>query len=185
LQSPRQEAGVSQLKKPRVKAVVSQPMDRNVRAVAKLEEVAIRERTPADRLSDAITRVAGSAIFVACHAAWFAAWIAVNVGFVPGVRPFDPFPFAFLTLVVSLEAIFLAIFVLMSQNRMSRLADRRAHIDLQIDLLAEREVTAILKMLRILLDKQGVSLDRDVLDLLEDTDVTALATDLDQKLPAS
>jgi uncharacterized membrane protein len=176
---------VPQSKKPPVKAVVSQPMERNVRAVAELEQAAIKERTAADRLSDAITRVAGSAMFVACHAVWFAGWIAANLGFVPGVKPFDPFPFSFLTLVVSLEAIFLAIFVLMSQNRMSRLADRRAHIDLQIDLLAEREVTAILKMLRILLDKQGVRLDRDVLDLLEDTDVTALASDLDQKLPAS
>jgi len=176
---------VPQSKKPRVKAVVSQPMERNVRAVAELEQAAIQERTAADRLSDAITRFAGSATFVAWHAAWFTGWIVANVGLVPGVAPFDPFPFSFLTLVVSLEAIFLAIFVLMSQNRMSRLADRRAHIDLQIDLLAEREVTAILKMLRILLDKQGVSLDRDVLDLLEDTDVTALASDLEQKLPES
>lgn len=175
-------------KKPHVNATVSPSMERNVRAIAALEQAAIRQRTPADRVSDAITRVAGSATFVVIHAIGFTVWIAANVGAIPGVSPFDPYPFAFLTLVVSLEAIFLAIFVLMSQNRMSRLADRRAHLDLQIDLLAEREVTAILKMLRALLEKQGISLDRldrDVLDLLQDTDVGALADDLEQKLPAS
>jgi uncharacterized membrane protein len=179
---------VPDAKKPHVNATVSPSMERNVRAIAALEQAAIRQRTPADRVSDAITRVAGSATFVVIHAIGFTVWIVANVGAFPGVSPFDPYPFAFLTLVVSLEAIFLAIFVLMSQNRMSRLADRRAHLDLQIDLLAEREVTAILKMLRALLEKQGISLDRldrDVLDLLEDTDVGALADDLEQKLPAS
>jgi uncharacterized membrane protein len=163
-------------------------MDRNVRAIAELERAAIHQRTPADRVSDAITRVAGSAAFVAVHAIAFTVWIAANAGLVPGVEPFDPYPFAFLTLVVSLEAIFLAIFVLMSQNRMSRLADRRAHLDLQIDLLAEREVTVMLRMLRALCDKQGIHVDglnRDVQALLEETDVTALASDLEQKLPAS
>jgi uncharacterized membrane protein len=166
---------------------VTAPTERNVRAIAQLERTAIHDRTSADRLSDAITYVAGSAGFVSAHAIGFTAWIALNLGAVPGVAPFDPFPFSFLTLVVSLEAIFLAIFVLMSQNRMSRLADKRAHLDLQIDLLAERENTLMLHMLRGLCEKQGVCLDEfgpDVQDLLEDTDVTALATDLDEKLPA-
>jgi uncharacterized membrane protein len=169
-------------------AAVPQPLDRNVRAIADLEQAAIQERSATDRLSDAITYVAGSAIFVAVHAVGFTFWIAANVGLVPGVTPFDPFPFAFLTLVVSLEAIFLSIFVLMSQNRMQRLADRRAHLDLQIDLLAEREVTAMLKMLRAICQKQGIhlgGLERDLQALLEETDVTALASDLEQKLPAS
>jgi uncharacterized membrane protein len=167
---------------------VTAQTERNVRAIAQLEQAAIQDRSPADRLSDAITYVAGSAGFVAGHAVGFTVWIAINLGAVPGVAPFDPFPFSFLTLVVSLEAIFLAIFVLMSQNRMSRLADKRAHLDLQIDLLAERENTLMLHMLRGLCEKQGVCLDAfgaDVQDLLEDTDVTALATDLDEKLPTS
>lgn len=170
------------------KAVVSQAMERNVRAIAELERHAIHQRTTADRVSDAITRVAGSAAFVAAHAVAFTVWIAVNVGLVPEVKPFDPYPFAFLTLVVSLEAIFLSIFVLMSQNRMARLADRRAHLDLQIDLLAEREVTVMLRMLRALCDKQGIRLggvDQEVQALIEEVDVTALATDLEQKLPPS
>jgi uncharacterized membrane protein len=166
---------------------VSTHIDRNVRAIASLEKNAMAERSSADRASDAVTRIAGSSPFVALHAIWFTAWIATNVGLVPGIAPFDPYPFSFLTLVVSLEAIFLAIFVLMSQNRAARLADRRAHLDLQIDLLAERELTAALHMLRALCNKQQVVLDdvgTDVNDLLEETNVEALATDLDKKLPA-
>jgi uncharacterized membrane protein len=163
-------------------------MARNVRAIAELERRSIHQRGPADRVSDAIAHFAGSTTFVVVHAVLFAGWIAANVGMVPGVTPFDPYPFAFLTLVVSLEAIFLSIFVLMSQNRMAHLADRRAHLDLQIDLLAEREVTVMLRMLRALCDKQGIrleGLDRDVQALLEETDISALASDLEQELPES
>jgi uncharacterized membrane protein len=175
-------------RRPSPPAGVTALTERNVRAIAQLERTAMEERTSADRVSDAITRVAGSAGFVVGHMVGFTLWIGLNLGALPGVAPFDPFPFSFLTLVVSLEAIFLAIFVLMSQNRMSRLADKRAHLDLQIDLLAERENTLMLHMLRGLCEKQGVCLDEfgpDVRDLLEDTDVTALATDLDEKLPAT
>jgi uncharacterized membrane protein len=166
---------------------VSTHMERNVRAIAKLEHEAMAQRTSADRVSDAIARVAGSAGFVAFHAVLFTAWICVNTGMVRPIPVFDPYPFNFLTLVVSLEAIFLSIFVLMSQNRAARLGDRRAHLDLQIDLLAERELTAILHMLRALCAKQKVVLDdvgTDVKDLLQETDVSELASDLDKKLPA-
>jgi hypothetical protein len=65
------------------------------------------------------------------HVVWFGAWVTVNAGVVGGIRPFDPFPFRFLTMTVSLEAIFLALFVLASQNRLSRQADKRSHLDLQ------------------------------------------------------
>jgi uncharacterized membrane protein len=175
--------------KPRGRASrsVSTHLERNVRAIAELEQNAMAARGSADRMSDGITRVAGSAAFVILHVIWFTAWIAINAGLVPAIVPFDPYPFSFLTLVVSLEAIFLAIFVLMSQNRAARLADRRAHLDLQVDLLAERELTVMLHMLRALCAKQKVVLDgvgSDVTDLLEETDVEQLASDLDDKLPA-
>jgi uncharacterized membrane protein len=166
---------------------VATHMDRNVRAIARLEKSAIADRSSADRVSDAVTWVAGSAGFVAAHVIAFALWIGINVGLVTGVEPFDPYPFNFLTLVVSLEAIFLSIFVLMSQNRAARLADRRAHLDLQVDLLAERELTVMLHMLRALCEKHGVVLDdvgTDVDDLLEETNVEELASSLDEKLPA-
>jgi uncharacterized membrane protein len=175
--------------KPRKKASrsVATHLERNVKAIAKLERNAIQERSPADRLSDGITWVAGSAGFVIAHIVFFTVWITLNVGLIRSVPIFDPYPFSFLTLVVSLEAIFLAIFVLMSQNRAARLADRRAHLDLQVDLLAERELTVMLHMLRALCAKEKVVLDdvgTDVNDLLEETDVNELASNLDEKLPA-
>ena len=92
----------------------------NIQAIARLEQQMLHSRSGADRIGAAITRIAGSLVFVGVHAVWFAAWIAVNAELVPGVPVFDPYPFSFLTLVVSLEAIFLAIFVLMSQNRAAR-----------------------------------------------------------------
>jgi uncharacterized membrane protein len=173
--------------KPSAARSASTHMERNVRAIAQLEREAMDGRTSADRLSDAIARVAGSSGFVVVHIIFFAVWIAVNVGVVARAPIYDPYPFSLLTLVVSLEAIFLSIFVLMSQNRAARLADRRAHLDLQIDLLAERELTVMLHMLRALCAKQKVVLDdvgTDVKDLLEETDVTELASNLDEKLPA-
>jgi uncharacterized membrane protein len=175
--------------KPRKKASrsVATHLERNVRAIAKLERNAMQERSPADRLSDGITWVAGSSGFVVAHIVFFTVWITLNVGIIRSLPIFDPYPFSFLTLVVSLEAIFLAIFVLMSQNRAARLADRRAHLDLQVDLLAERELTVMLHMLRALCAKEKVVLDdvgTDVNDLLEETDVNELASNLDEKLPA-
>lgn len=98
----------------------------------------------ADRFADLLTAFSGSLAFVALHAAWFAAWIAVNT--IPGVGHIDPYPFGLLTLIVSLEAIFLSTFVLISQNRQAVAADRRAKVDLQVNVIAEQEVTKLLQL---------------------------------------
>ena len=111
------------------------------------------------------------------HVLWFASWIAINLGWIPGVTPFDRFPFPFLTLTVSLEAIFLALFVLASQNRLTRQADRRSHLDLQIDLLAEREMTAVLRLLRDIathLDVETTVTAEQLRDLAKKTDIHKL-----------
>ena len=79
---------------------------------------------------------------------WFGIWVGLKFGMLDAVRPFDPFHFPFLTMTVSLEAIFLALFVLESQNLLARQSDKRSHLDLQINLLAEREMTAVLQLLR-------------------------------------
>jgi uncharacterized membrane protein len=158
----------------------------NVSAIAELESRALHERSTADRISDGITRVAGSAAFAVANAAFFAGWIAVNAGVIPGIEPFDAFPFSFLTLIVSLEAIFLTLFVLMSQNRMSRQADKRAHLDLQVDLLAEQELTAILQMVKGLCKKLDVPVivrDQRIDELLKKTDIHQVADALDEGLP--
>jgi uncharacterized membrane protein len=123
-------------------------LDENVREIKRWEEATRHARSRAERLSDWIAATAASGPVMIAHVVWFTVWIVVNVGLVPLIRPFDPFPFPFLTMTVSLEAIFLALFVLASQNRLARQADRRSHLDLQIDLLAEREMTAVLRLLR-------------------------------------
>jgi uncharacterized membrane protein len=159
---------------------------RNVRAIARLENEALHQRSVTDRLSDSITRFAGSSVFIILHIIWFTVWIILNLGRVPIIHPFDPYPFTFLTMVVSLEAIFLSIFVLISQNRMARQADRRAHLDLQINLLAEQENTMMLRMLERLCEKQGIkteSLKEEIRSLFEKTDVHALMHELEKQLP--
>src|SRR5207249_1655562 len=107
-------------------------------------------------ISDSITRFAGSSLFIVLHIIWFTVWIILNLGSVHIIHSFDPYPFTFLTMVVSLEAIFLSIFVLISQNRMAHQADRRAHLDLQINLLAEQENTMMLRMLETLCERHGI-----------------------------
>jgi uncharacterized membrane protein len=158
----------------------------NVRAIAELERKALEERRAAERLSDAIARRAGSGRSAVLHVVFFALWIAINYGLIPGLEPFDPFPFSFLTLVVSLEAILLTVFVLMSQNRMTVQADKRANLDLQIDLLAEQELTAILQMVQALCRKQGVTVtlkDESIEELEQRTDIRHVASALEASLP--
>ena len=162
------------------------PAEQNIQTVSNLESAAIQGRSRADRLSDAINRATGSALFAALQLAWFAVWLLMNTGAIPGIQPFDPYPFNFLTLVVSLEAIFLSVFVLMSQNRMTRQADKRAHLDLQINLLAEQELTAMLQMQRAICRKLDIEVevaDERLRRLVEDTDIDKLAASLERQLP--
>jgi len=123
-------------------------VEENLQAIKEWELATLHARSPAEQLSDWIASIASTGPFMVGHLAWFAGWITVNLGLVSRIRPFDPFPFPFLTMTVSLEAIFLTLFVLASQNRLSRQSDKRSHLDLQIDLLSEREMTTVLQLLR-------------------------------------
>ena len=158
-----------------------EPATKNIRLIASLERQALHERTTIDRITDAITQTAGSASFVIAHAAWFAVWIGFNVTH----RSFDPFPFNLLGLIVALEAIFLTAIVLMTQNRMTREADRRAHLDLQVNMLAEQELTAMLQMLTALCNHAGISSrerDTRIEEMSKDIDIHTLARTLDREL---
>src|SRR3989344_3807904 len=119
------------------------------------------KRTGTERIADWMTSHFGSMTFLSVNAFLFVFWILVNTNQIETISPFDPFPFNLLTTVVSLEAIILAIFVLISQNRNSKVDDLREETHLQIDLIAEKEVTKVMKMLAILLERQGVDLSRD------------------------
>ena len=162
------------------------PTRQNVRTVSRLEREALRSRSSAERVSDALTRAIGSIPSITFHAAWFVAWILVNTGTVPGIAPFDPFPFGVLTLIVSTEGVLLAIIILISQNRMIRQADRRAHLDLQVSVLAEQETTLVLHTLRRIAAHIGVPddpADAQASKLVEQTDLTEMMRDLEKELP--
>jgi uncharacterized membrane protein len=125
----------------------------NVQAMRQLEEAAMAKRTGADRVAAAIARFCGSMTFVWIHVAVFTAWIGYNA--LPWFDAFDPYPFTFLTLIVSLEAIFLSTFILISQNYDMRVSERRNQLDLQINLLAEQENTKMLQILERIAKKVG------------------------------
>jgi len=157
---------------------------RNVEEIMRLEEEAIHSRSAAERVADKVTTLAGSSTFIFLHVCWFGGWILLNVDLIPGLTPFDPFPFSFLTLVVSLEAIFLTLLVLMAQNRMTKEADKRTHLDLQLNMLAEQEGTMTIRMLQRIGKHLGLEEEDETVQRLEEkTDVQELAKALDEKSP--
>lgn len=159
--------------------------EQNIRAVAELKSQATRQRSWIERIGDGVATFAARESTVIVHVVWFAVWVLLNAGIVPRLHPFDPFPFTLLTTVVSLEAIFLTLFVLASQNRMTMEADRRAHLDLQVNLLAEQEMTLVLQMLREVCDRfelRQTTSSRMFHELVTPTDVQKLAEQLDEGL---
>lgn len=117
------------------------------------------KRSLTDKFADKLTIKFGSVLFLGINATWFFVWVVLNTNIIPGVEPFDPFPFGLLTMIVSLEAIFLAIIVLISQNRAAKIAELREEIDLQVNSIAESEVSKLIELMGILLKKSGVKLD--------------------------
>jgi uncharacterized membrane protein len=161
------------------------PAERNIEAVSKIEEAALQGRTWGERLGDRVANAAGQMWFIALHVIWFAGWAAMNFGLLHSVRPFDLFPYPFLTFLVSLEAIFLSLFILMSQSRESRQADRRSHLDLQVNLLAEAEMTKVLQMLQALCAAHGLPEAKDpvVQQLQEETQPENMLRQIVASLP--
>ncbi|HET6976208.1 MAG TPA: DUF1003 domain-containing protein [Pyrinomonadaceae bacterium] len=137
----------------------AQLTEQNVDTITRLEQAAREQRRTTDRLAEKIAKFCGSMTFVWVHVVWFGGWILVNV--IPGMRHVDPFPFTFLTLIVSLEAIFLSTFILISQNQDSRISERRSHLDLQLNLLSEQENTKMIAMLHAIAAKVGADLTQD------------------------
>jgi uncharacterized membrane protein len=155
---------------------------KNIETVVRLEQASMESRSLGERVSDVITRFIGTMSFVVFHLLLFGVWFSVNLGLTP-LKPFDPFPFGILTLIVSAEGVLLAIFVLVSQNRMGRQANQRAHLNLQIDLLAEQETTQLLQRVQRLLDHFGIEDDRAGKALSQETQVEALVSELQKSLP--
>lgn len=128
------------------------------RNMARMEERRTRDAAEAslsERVSDKITRFAGSMTFVAVHAIAYGLWLVINLRLIPGVKPFDP-SFVVLAMEASVEAIFLSTFVLISQNRMMAAAARQSDLDLQINLLAEHELTRLVTLVDAMAKQMGV-----------------------------
>lgn len=163
------------------KRSADQLTERNVELIQQLEDVAKQERTKSDLVAEVIANFCGSMTFVWVHVAWFGGWITLNL--IPGIRHLDPFPFTFLTLVVSLEAIFLSTFILISQNHDSKINERRNHLDLQINLLSEQENTRMITLLRAIAEKLECEIPNDSeLDILsEETDPQKVVAQIEQR----
>jgi len=144
------------------------------------------ERNWLQCFADRLIRIASSAIFLALHIVWFAAWVLWNTG-VAGNTPFDPYPFGFLTLVVSLEAIFLAIFVLMGQSREAAIAELREELTLQVNLRMEAEVTKTLQLVAGLYTRLGhtVAEDSELKEMLQALDAESLEKALIEQIRGS
>jgi uncharacterized membrane protein len=134
-------------------------VDRNIQALLDRRQKEERTKATQERIADAITRFTGSMRFVYIHLVLYGAWIAINLGWTPLPR-FDP-TFVVLAMIASVEAIFLSTFVLISQNRMRAMADRRADLDLQVSLLAEHEVTRVIALVSEIAERMGIQSARD------------------------
>ena len=157
----------------------------NIQSIIALEEEQEQDRSFSDRVADAIATFAGTVVFVLVHLAWFGLWAAVNMGYLKLVAPFDPYPFQLLCMLVSLEGVLLSTFVLIKQNRSGLRADRRAHLDLQINLLTEKEVTKVIQLLERISAHLGIEepMDAEAKEMSEDTAVADLARELKHSLP--
>ncbi|MDQ0454601.1 DUF1003 domain-containing protein [Rhizobium paknamense] len=148
---------------------VASHLDRNIEALIARRREEERRASLEDRIAARITSFAGSMTFVYLHAIIFGLWILINLGLVPLLPAFDP-SLVILAMVASVEAIFISTFVLISQNRMTKSADKRADLNLQISLLAEHEATRMLTLLVTIAGKLDIDLshDTEIHELTED-----------------
>lgn len=168
-----------------VEAISGEPSDRRQRRFVanrafraiKAQQAALR--TPLGAFADRLNDLASSTPFLLVHVVWFSLWVAWNTGAL-GFAPFDPFPFGLLTMVVSLEAIVLSIFVLMSQKREAAVAELREEMSLQVALRLEQEVTKTLQLVAGLYTRLGQKLgeDPELREMLQPLDVTGIEREL-------
>jgi uncharacterized membrane protein len=142
------------------------------------------KRSIPERIADMFTSAFGSITFLALNIFWFTGWIFANMGYIPGITPFDPYPFGLLTTTVSLEAIILAIFVLISQNRAAKVNDLREEVDLQVDVITEQEITKLMQMIALLMKKNGIDVSNDPVlrEMMQPTDMKKIQSVLSRQV---
>lgn len=142
------------------------------------------KRTFNEKFADWFTGIFGNFKFLAFNFAWFVIWILWNLGVIRGVPIFDPYPFILLITIVSLEAIFLSTIVLISQNRAANIDRLRSEVDLQINMIAEQEITKILSLLSLVAEKHGVNIkeDPELQKMLKRVDLRSIEKKIEQQL---
>ncbi len=161
---------------------LSSVLERNIQVLTDRRRREEAEASVADRVADAITRFTGSMTFVLMHLLAFGFWIVANLGWVPGVAPWDE-SFVVLAMIASVEAIFLSTFVLISQNRMATAADKRADLDLQISLLAEHEITKLASLVALVAERLDIRTgeDRELAEIQQNVAPEAVLDELEAR----
>ena len=160
---------------------LSGSLKRNIEALEERRRKEAAAATRQERLAQTITSFTGSMRFVYLHLLVYAAWILANLGVVPGVPKFDP-SFVVLAMEASVEAIFLSTFVLISQNRTAAAADKRADLDLHINLLAEHELTKLAAIVSAIADRLDVKVgpDAEIEEIEKDVAPEAVLDELEE-----
>src|SRR6202142_2493729 len=164
----------------------SRHAEAHIDSIVKQEEEALERRSYSERFADSVGVFAGSLTFVVLHLLLLIAWLVMNSGKFSGVRPFDRYPFSLLGVIVAVEAVILSSFILMRQNRMMRRGELRDHLNLQVDLLAEKEITKVLQMVRAIcghMGLQSIMADKDIRELSKKTSIESLRQTLQNRLP--
>jgi uncharacterized membrane protein len=157
---------------------------RNIEAMREQRRRDLASAGAQQKIAQAITDFAGSMRFVYLHLTVFGAWIVVNLGWIPGAPRFDP-TFVVLAMVASVEAIFISTFVLIAQNRAAAAAEKRADLDLQINLLAEHEITQLIHLVSEMAERMGIdkSGDPELSELAQDVAPEAVLEELAEEDP--
>jgi len=157
------------------------------RIIRSFEAKALRKRPFIIRIADNLTGFFGSIYFLISNFIFFVIWIVINLGLIPSMPVFDPFPFIFLTMTVSLEAIVLTVIVLVSQNRQNYIATMRDELQLQVNLLAEKEITKTLKLLIALHEHHKIEPveDPELKSMLKDIDTSYIERKLEEQIKAT
>ena len=157
------------------------------RIIRSFEAKALKKRPFIIRIADDLTGFFGSIYFLIFNFIFFIIWVIINLGLITGIPIFDPFPFIFLTMTVSLEAIVLTVIVLVSQNRQNYITTMRDELQLQVNLLAEKEITKALKLLVALHEHHQLKPveDLELKSMLKDLDTSYIERRLEDQIKAT
>ncbi len=157
---------------------------RSRREVVSMKSKSKFKRTWVELAADWLAEAFGTIAFLAFNVAVFVVWILGNLGIIKTMPQIDPYPFALLTMIVSLEAIFLSIIVLISQNRAAKIEEVRQEIDLQVNTISEQEITKIMEMLATIMKHQNIDISQDAVlaDMLRPTNLEEIKRDLEGQL---